>query len=509
MKAKIYNIAKIRQNKITDIYLSILLIILSAVAFAVCIAQGMGNDIWYDEVFSVNFLKYHYDEIVALTAEDVHPPFYYWYLKAFHDIGKLIMPGVASEVLAKMASLLPMAGIWAYAFTLVRKRMGILVASLFIFLISTMPQLSGYAVEIRMYSLALFCITALFLHSYEIILENKLRHWITFWIYGIVTAYIQYYACVGVVAVYIAMFVFFLMTKKKQQMIYIAICACISVVAYLPWIPSLIAQITNVSNSYWIQPLTIRSIFGCMKFVFLPVFYASVKKYVLAVMMIAAFGFAYCFALVKEKNKEGRYLILTGVFIPVFIAFTGFVASALNRPIFVYRYLIPGLGAMWLVAAYVLLKYRREMIMLLMLIPFLLGGQSNMESFYADEQIKTENMEMTNILLEEFPEDAVVLCNFNHVQAIAAHYLDNDIVLYGGTPESLIAKMLPNCKEMPDVLQIQQLVQKNDVYFFGSFNAREELLKEWEQYGIAYTEEGTYLLERYWFNVYHLKYEGE
>ena len=52
-----------------------------------------------------------------------------------------------------------------------------------------------------------------------------------------------------------------------------------------------------------------------------------------------------------------------------------------------------------------------------------------------------------------------------------------------------------------------ELVSKEDVYFFGSFEWREDLLEEWAEDGISYTEEGTYLLERYYFNVYHLKTE--
>jgi hypothetical protein len=82
-------------------------------------------------------------------------------------------------------------------------------------------------------------------------------------------------------------------------------------------------------------------------------------------------------------------------------------------------------------------------------------------------------------------------------------------VLYGGEPETLIARLLPECVGMPDISQIKELVENNDVYFLGSFNSREDLLKEWEQYGITYTEDGSYLLERYWFNVYHLKSENE
>ena len=506
MKTKLMQISTIKQNKGTDAVLSGLMILISAVIFGICIMSGTGNDIWYDEVFSVKFMEYGYGEIAALTAADVHPPVYYWYLKAFCDIGKLVVPGVSYVVLAKMASVLPFVGIWIYAFSLIRKRMGLPVAALFLFFIGAMPQISNYVIEIRMYGLALFCITALFLHSYEMILENKKGHWIAFWIYGIITAYIQYYACVAVIAVYIALLVYFFVTKEKLQLRKLILCAGLSVIAYLPWIPSFISQIRNVSSNYWIQPLTFRSIFGCIKYIFLPVAsYAGVKNYILAVLMIGIFGSFYLYAIWKEKDLKVRYLLLSGIFIPVFVALTGFVASALNRPIFVYRYLISGLGAVWLVAAYVLFKYRRELIVLLALIPFLMAGKTNMDGFVAEESKKLSNMQMTDGFLEEFPEDAVVLCNFNHVQALAAYYLDNEVVLYGGEPESLIARLMPNCVGMPETEQIQMLVSENEVYFFGSFNAREDLLKEWEQYGITYTEDGTYLLERYWFNVYHLK----
>ena len=508
MKTKAIKFLSAQQNKGTDAVLTVIMILVSAIIFGICIINGMGNDIWYDEVFSVKFMEYGYGEITALTASDVHPPVYYWYLKAFCDIGKLMVPDASYVVLAKMASVLPFVGIWIYALTLICKRMGFSVAALFLFFIGAMPQISNYTVEIRMYALALFCVTAMFLHSYEIIFENKKRHWIAFWCFGIITAYIQYYACVAVIAVYIALFVYFFAMKEKLQLRKLILCAGISVVAYLPWIPSFISQVKNVSNNYWIQPLTFRSIFGCIKYIFLPVAsYAGVKNYILAILMIGIFGSFYLYALWKEKDLKVRYLLLSGIFIPVFVAITGFIASALNRPIFVYRYLISGLGAVWLVAAYVLLKYRKELIVLLALIPFLIAGKTNMDGFVAEESKKISNMHLTDTFLEAFPEEGVILCNFNHVQALAAYYLDNEVVLYGGEPESLIGKLMPNCIGMPEVEQIKELVAKDDVYFFGSFNAREDLLKEWKQYGITYTEDGTFLLERYWFNVYHLKFE--
>lgn len=588
----------------------VLFLFLGILSFFVCLLQAFGQDIWFDEVFSVNFIQHSYKEIAALTGKDVHPPLYYWYLKLFHDIGKVLVPAASSIVLCKLASMLPFVGIFVYTLTAIRKNFGLHTAGLFWFLIMTMPQISNYTVEIRMYSLALFFITAAFVHSYELVCafpaqeiseaertaepgtaagteetaepgaagsevtsravltsgsvtgENGLikgwkrnKHWLLFWVYGILTAYTQYYACVAVIAIYIAVFVFFVVKAhkgktektsckkthihkeqlKEQEAILtkapvkgwkaehtteqetgriagkcigkVLLCAGLSVLAYLPWLPFFFSQVRTVSSSYWIQPLTWKSIFGCMKYIFLPISYAVKKNYMLACVMILFFGAAFLYSfLMKRKDARGRFSLLTGLWIAVFTTLIGFVCSILNRPIFVYRYLIPCLGAMWLVAAVVLWDFIEKNWGILLFVPFLLSGYSNMQGFYGEENKKIAEMKATQSFLADFPKDAVVLCNFNHVQAVTACYLkdSNEIWLYGSNPEDLIAELLPQCRGLEDTTELSQLVKERDVYFFGSFNSREELLKEWETEGIAYTEEGTYLLERYYFNVYHL-----
>ena len=645
----------------------VLFLFLGSLSFLVCLLQAFGQDIWFDEVFSVNFIQHSYKEIAALTGKDVHPPLYYWYLKLFHDIGKVLVPAASSIVLCKLASMLPFVGIFVYTLTAIRKNFGLHTAGLFWFLIMTMPQISNYTVEIRMYSLALFFITAAFVHSYELVCafpaqeiseaertaepgtaagteetaepgaaagteeaaepgvaagteetaepgaaagteetaepevtagieetaepgvaagteetaepeaagsevtsgaalasgsvtgENGLikwwkrnKHWLLFWVYGILTAYTQYYACVAVIAIYIAVFIFYAVMAHKnkigksvcekvqinQEQVEnrktiqneaaiqnkvaikdqnricarngigkVLLCAGLSVLAYLPWLPFFFSQVQTVSSSYWIQPLTWKSIFGCMKYIFLPVSYAVKKNYVLACVMILLFGAAFLYSfLMKRKDARGRFFLLTGLCIAVFTTLIGFVCSILNRPIFVYRYLIPCLGAMWLVAAVVLWDFIEKNWGILLFVPFLLSGYSNMQGFYGEENKKIAEMKATQSFLADFPKDAVVLCNFNHVQAVTACYLkdSNEIWLYGSNPEDLIAELLPQCRGLEDTTELSQLVKERNVYFFGSFNSREELLKEWETEGIAYTEEGTYLLERYYFNVYHL-----
>ena len=517
----------------------VLFLFLGILSFFVCLLQAFGQDIWFDEVFSVNFIQHSYKEIAALTGKDVHPPLYYWYLKLFHDIGKVLVPAASSIVLCKLASMLPFVGIFVYTLTAIRKNFGLHVAGLFWFLVMTMPQISNYTVEIRMYSLALFFITAAFVHSCELVRafpaqevseaegaaepgvaagteetaepgaaagteetaepgaagsevtsgaalasgsvtgENGLikgwkknKHWLLFWVYGILTAYTQYYACVAVIAIYIVLFVFFVVMahkgktekpfckkrhihkeqSKEQKAILtkapvkgwkaehtteqetgriagkcigkVLLCAGLSVLAYLPWLPFFFSQVRTVSSSYWIQPLTWKSIFGCMKYIFLPVSYTVKKNYVLACVMILFFGAAFLYSfLMKRKDAKGRFFLLTGLWIAVFTTLIGFVCSILNRPIFVYRYLIPCLGAMWLVAAVVLWDFIEKNWGILLFVPFLLSGYSNMQGFYGEENKKIVEMKATQSFLADFPKDAVVLCNFNHVQAVTACYL--------------------------------------------------------------------------------------
>lgn len=506
IKKQLFTTISEGQNKL----IGLVLLIGSFLAFLFCISQGFGSDIWYDEIFSVKFAQMSYGEIVSATARDVHPPFYYWYLKFIQDTLSIILKEVHPFVLCKVASMLPFVGLYVYALLFVRKRFGMKTTGLFLLLVVTMPQISNYIVEIRMYSIALFLITAMFFHSIEIVYENKTKDYIFFFIYGLITAYTQYYACIAVVGLYICLFVYFLFEKNKNGMRKLIISAVLSVVCYLPWLPAFISQVTAVNSNYWIQPLTFRSIFGCMKFVFLPVSFDS-KNFFYAIIMIAIGGVTFVYYVMKHRKKEELYLALTGIFIPVFIAFMGFVCSALGRPIFVYRYLIPGLGALWFVYAILIGKQFSSRLSLLLLIPFLMAGYSNTQGYYAEEHKKIVEMEKTQAFLDTFPEDAVIVANFNHVQALIATYLDREILLYGSEPEALIQEFFENCgsvDSIEDSDEIVSLIKEKDVYFLGSFNARDEIIQDWEKEGISTTQEGTYLLERYWFNVYHCRYQN-
>jgi uncharacterized membrane protein len=53
-------------------------------------ALTLGNitrwSIWFDEAFGAYLTRFNFIEIAQLTAQDVHPPFYYWVLKVWSSL---------------------------------------------------------------------------------------------------------------------------------------------------------------------------------------------------------------------------------------------------------------------------------------------------------------------------------------------------------------------------------------------------------------------------------------
>ena len=171
--------------------------------------------------------------------------------------------------------------------------------------------------------------------------------------------------------------------------------------------------------------------------------------------------------------------------------------------------MIPCLPVIWLIIAFLLNRMIDKRWALLLLLPFIIAGFFSMKGFYQEEHKKFEQMKTTEEALDQIPRDAVIITNFDHVQAISAFYLPNDIYLYGGVLDPLVSSMFENSGHVCDDAKVADLVAKNkNVYYLGSFNAREDIIAAWDKIEIASKEEGSYLLERYWFNIYQL-YEKE
>jgi hypothetical protein len=143
-------------------------------------------------------------------------------------------------------------------------------------------------------------------------------------------------------------------------------------------------------------------------------------------------------------------------------------------------------------------------------------------AFRGNELYRRVNMVKTSELFDELKnhDNLVIVSNFDQVDALLAFYLNEDalngtdddeghdtsILLYGYEPEKLIAEMVKGVGSIEDGDAVEKLLKEGkEVYFLGSFNSREDILRDWNsEQGIENENHGSYLMERYWFDVFEL-----
>ena len=391
--------------------------------------------------------------------------------------------------------------------------------------------------------------------------ESKMRgkiwiHNVALVLYGLAAAYTQYFACVAVIMIYLYVLVIFFI-KDRRRIRQWVVCVAISIVGYAPWLYALYTQITAVGENYWILPVSWRTFGGCVKFLMRPAFTSETLNIVLAVLLFIVYICVFMWNAAKlchnsrvlhqETGDNSRNqaikqwndfaFITAGIGVLAGLVLFGFAASVLFRPIFVYRYMIPALGCFWLTFAVglggmaeetdrptaVFLTFghktvtktvrtgviRKAAAITACAFVFLIGLR-DYRAFMGEEEYKILLMKDTNAAFQEIGAEDILIFNFDQVQMVTGYYLDNDSYLWYGQSEELVQEICGKKGTLnEDTEQIKEwLSQGRPILFFGSFNSREDIVEEWRAAGLTVEETGSYLLERYWFNIYEVSIHG-
>ena len=238
-----------------------------------------------------------------------------------------------------------------------------------------------------------------------------------------------------------------------------------------------------------------------------------------------------------ENEGVARFRCATaGVGVLAGLVAFGFAASFLIRPIFVYRYMIPAAGCFWLGVALcmdeILCKPKApnsqpsdgkrgnigkntipRMAGIVITILAVIVGLRDYRAFMGEEEYKIRLMAETEAALSLIGPRDCVLYNFDQVQAVTGYYLPETVerYLWRGEGEKLIQEITSPCGTVEDAEEIRKMLAKtrtegteNSVWFIGSFNSREDITAEWRAAGLEVEELGSFLLERYWFNLYKI-----
>lgn len=260
-----------------------------------------------------------------------------------------------------------------------------------------------------------------------------------------------------------------------------------------------------------------------------------------------------------EESVERFFLATAGIWVLAGLVAFGFAASFLIRPVFVYRYMIPALGCFWLgfalclndalckpttgridengagVSSEMLCKLEegqptegkgiigrhnnigRNTIMyhmgVVLVFLVVVVGLRDYRAFMGEEEYKIRLMAETEDALSRIGPQDSVLYNFDQVQAVTGYYLPETVerYLWQAEGEKLIQEITSPCGELTDVEEIRIMLetmqvegQGKNLWFIGSFNSREDIVAKWQQAGFEVEETGSFLLERYWFNLYKI-----
>lgn len=506
-----------------------LLLGISVVMLVKSLTLCFSNDIWYDELFTVGMIEHSYSELIGFTARDVHPPLYYMITKFFVDLCKLIFVDMSTIAAAKIVSVVPYFVLLGYCVTFIRRRFSIFTGGAFLFCSVAMPQLSGYTVEMRMYSWALLFVTAAFLHAYgavnvwerghgdeKKVVRMQRLHGAALMGYGLAAAYTQYFACVAIVMVYLYVLTAFIREEpgRIKEWVWWVI---LSVIGYVPWLFILYRQIMEVNANYWILPLSWRTLGGCVKFLMKPAFSNDILNTGLAVIFFAVYTGVFARQLIKffrDRRIKGKNAVndahiifmIAGAGVLAGLVLFGFAASVLVRPVFVYRYMIPAMGCFWLSFVLGLDRMRCADTGAIVLF-ILIIGLRDYRAFMGEEEYKILMMKQTEEALSSIAADDIVLYNFDQVQAVTSWYLPEEVdsYLWCGVPETLIQDMIRPYGMLDEAVTLKSWCEDGrTVWFIGSFNSRDAVVEEWRKEGLQIEETGSYLLERYWVNLYKI-----
>ncbi|HEX4551830.1 glycosyltransferase family 39 protein [Pseudomonas sp.] len=295
--------------------------------------------IWYDEAYSLLLARETPAHIWTQTALDVHPPLYYVLLHYWVTVwGESALAARAFSALADVGTLL----LCTKLMSLVSTRRATWIAAL---LLALLPISVRYSQEVRMYALLGF-----WLMGATVALVCWARHpgqkrfALIYVLLMIAAFYTHYFAGLCVLVHWL----FWWQSRVSANSAAIApdrwlIANCAVVFWYLPWIPSLIDQLSDTSNLGWIVPVTLRGALNLVwQFIVMGdgISQTSIWHLVPFALMLLCAAIA-----IVNKSIERRFsvLLVSYFFVPVIALYLiGFVI-----PLFVPRYLVfaaPGLA---------------------------------------------------------------------------------------------------------------------------------------------------------------------
>lgn len=319
--------------------LNLLIIVLISFVAIIYISLIFNDSVWSDEAYTMITLKKNYIDIIKSTAQDVHPPLYYIIAKIF----TLIFGYSVSSV--KLASITPVILVMIFVKNKADKLFkdnSKLITILFILLIGFCPKAFSMNIELRMYTWAMFFVTCSGVYAYELYKNpQNIKTLCLFVLSSLAAAYTHYYAALTECFIYLFLLINLLLLDRKNWrlcMIFIIT----TIIGYIPWLPIFIRQFSTVRDGWWLTTFSVNSILHFIKYLFEGNFTN------IFLILFASSIVGLLFHINSKKNNTDSWFALFSIFSFMMTVLVGYIVSLLIRPMFIDRYMYPGVGLLFL-----------------------------------------------------------------------------------------------------------------------------------------------------------------
>lgn len=488
----------------------VLLYALALLVVCLNVSLIFDNVVWGDEAFSVSTARNSLFGIMQIMYYlDNHPPLYYCWLKLWGDMFGFSIP------VCHLASISPFVmGILLSLFQF-RKKFGAVPSAFFIVLSGLGTFCLEYNLEIRMYALAFFCITACFYCSCCVISTGRKSSWIGLVLWGLAGAYSHYYAlAAGGLIVFFTGAAVWLKHGKKAWIK--GVCAVVAfIVGYLPWMIILYNNMKSVSSNWWVtEILPLKQAFdmvfigGNMAGIIMP-FLLFVCLAVLSVdsgfirRTDREEGIVEIGVPNRKKWDDKTYSIVVGVFTIAGTVAFGYFLCLVLAPVLVTRYLYPVSAVtvcLMVVSTSRLLEILKEFgdrekllhlqgigkgILVCICFVLFVMGLKNYRIYGGEVKLQQERTQETLDIIGTPDKSVQMVTNgVKHLgwTVLKHYYPDNEIINHdyrGGESESF--------------------------WYFNTFEYPEEYVEEMENGGRKVTAYGEHWISQYSFYLYYIE----
>lgn len=217
--------------------------------------------IWFDEAFTAYITRFNFADIAHYTGNDMHPPLYYWLIKAWTSVFG------TNEIGFRSFSMVFGVVTIVLGFLLLKRLFSRRAAILGAWLLALSPMLIRFGDEARMYTLVTAIVLTATYVLFRAMTMNQRRHWV---IYGLLVAagmLTHYFVALVWLAHWIWRYVYFrvdgLRGKKLLRKFFDKSWIWAHVLAvgiFAVWLPTAIHQFSVLQAGFWIPTVSAHTL---------------------------------------------------------------------------------------------------------------------------------------------------------------------------------------------------------------------------------------------------------